>query len=349
MFIKKENVDEVLELTHANCEEYNIDNRFDAMLMLSYKNLLDEIAKKSKYKEGTTILESDLEKIKTNVNDIITDLAKEIEKREQELIDFDRMHFSGFDTLMAANDYLYALAMQKLGCPDMPTSFGADVCTNIQKHAKKLDEKVKKSYYNKDYSTKTYFDNQRKKDADVVRFKNKSLISDINSKLGTPDQIAELVAEYQALKLRQDGHGRIWRFFHRTENNERMELLADMKAAITNAVGEDVNLDPKEKTPADIAKLLNDKLIDKKATEALNHDEFAKRCKCADKISYEKLPKENSIAKQENNKQNVNIVENEKRVVVEFKNGEFNEHDVANVEPAVSNDSVSKNNPQLEK
>jgi hypothetical protein len=136
------------------------------MLMINFNYVLDNIAKKSKYQEGAKILESDLAVIKEKVNDIITCMVGELEKNEREMVKVDRMEFNTFDTLVAASDYLYAMAMKKLGCPDMPTSFGDDVYANIQNHAKKLDEKVKKSYYDEEYSTKTYFDNQRRMDAD---------------------------------------------------------------------------------------------------------------------------------------------------------------------------------------
>ena len=349
MFIKKENVDEVLKLATNNCEEYNIQDRFDAMQMIAFNNLLDNIAKKNIYQEGTKISESDLNDIKEKVNFFIIDIAGDLEKKEHELDKIDRMYFNGFNTLMAATDYLYAHAMKKLGCPDIPPSFGDDVTKNVQKYAKSLDTKIRKAYYDEDYSAKTYFDNQRKKNADVVRFNNKSLISDCKSSLANPEQLAQLVAEYQALVLRQKGHGRIWRFFHGSENEDREQLLEDMKEAITKAVGEDINLDPEEKTPSEIAALLNNKLIDKKGIDDFNHEGFTKRLKCSNMIGINNLPKENVLEEQEQNKVNENIIENEKRVSVKFENGEFNEQDDVKIEPAVSNDSVSKKNPQLDK
>jgi hypothetical protein len=349
MYIKKENVDKVLELTKENCENYDIHDRFDSMMMIAFDYVLDNIAKKNKYQEGAKILESDLAVIKEKVNDIITCMVGELEKNEREMIKVERMEFNAFDTLVAASDYLYALAMKKLGCPDMPTSFGDDVYANIQNHAKKLDEKVKKSYYDEEYSIKTYFDNQRRMDADTVRFNNKSIIRDINLKVGTPDQIAVLVAEYQALKLRQKGHGAIWRFFHKNENEERTQLLADMKAAIASAVGEDVSLEPEENTPFDIATLLNNKIVEKKGIEALNPETFARRCNCIGMIVYDQKPIESSLLNQEQNNLNVNSVENENRILINFDNGEFNENEGANILPDVSDEFISKSDPHYKK
>ena len=255
---------------------------------------------------------------------------------------FDKMYFNGFETLMAATDYLYAMAMEKLGCPDIPASFGADVCNNNQKHAKELDTQIKKSYFDDQYPTKTYFDKQRKKDADEVRRNNKQLISDCNSKIANTDQLAELVAEYQALNLRQKGHGRIWRFFHSGENDERTELLEDMKAAIINAVGVEVSLEPTEKTPADIAILLNNRLIEQKAIEAAKPDVFAGRYNITDMVKYDPSEQVINVSKENN-------VDNQKRISINIDNNEIIENDGVNVSPVVSNESASKSHPNLEK
>lgn len=312
MIIKKENIDEVLTKINDICEEYGIENDFDIMQMTGFNISLDAIAKKSNYQEGQKISEDDLNIIKEKVNSLITSVASEIKKKENKMTDTDRTYFNAFNTLMAATDYLYAQAMKKLGCPDIPASFGLDVCENNQKYAKELDAKIKKSYFDKEFSTKTRFDNQRKKDADVVRRNNKQLISDCNSKIANTDQLAELVAEYQALNLRQKGHGRIWRFFHSGENDERTELLNDMKAAIIKAIGVEVSLEPEDKSPSDITMLLNNKLIEKNSIEASKPDAFASRYKISDMVEYEpaelgiNIPKENKDNQLKEEKKEIN-------------------------------------------
>ena len=138
-----------------------------------------------------------------------------------------------------------------------------------------------------------------KKDAVDVRRKNKDLIRNCNSQLATTEQLAELVAEYQALNLRQKGHGRIWRFFHSGENDERTELLNDMKAAIIKAIGVEVSLEPEDKNPSEIAMLLNNRIIEKNAAEASKPDAFASRYKITNMVEYDpaelgiNIPKEN--------------------------------------------------------
>ena len=139
MFIKKEKVDEVLKTANENCKKYNIQDSFGVLMMISYNTLLDNIAKKNNYKEGEAISEDDLKAIQKNVKDVIANVASQTESNQEKKFVMDKMYFSGYDTLMAANDYLYALAMKKLGCPDIPTSFGLDVASNIQNTAKRLD------------------------------------------------------------------------------------------------------------------------------------------------------------------------------------------------------------------
>ena len=313
MIIKKENIGKVLNVINKNCEEYGIEERdFDTLLMSSYRYTLSTIANKSNYQEGQKISEEDLNTIKEKVNSIITTIANEIKKKEPEMGHFDKMYFNGFNTLMAATDYLYAMAMEKLGCPDIPASFGADVCENNQKHAKELDTKIKKSYFDDQYSTKTYFDKQRKKDAVDVRRKNKDLIRNCNSQIATTEQLAELVAEYQALNLRQKGHGRIWRFFHSGENDERTELLNDMKAAIIKAIGVEVSIEPEEKSPSDITMLLNNRIIEKNAAEAAKTDAFAKRYNIANMVK--PSPSEQVIIRSKKNK-----VNNSKEIITTVK------------------------------
>lgn len=349
MIIKKENIDKVLNVINKNCEEYGIEERdFDALLMSSYRYTLDTIANKSNYQEGQKISEEDLNTIKEKVNSLITTIANEIKKKETKMDHFDKMYFNGFDTLMAATDYLYAMAMERLGCPDIPASFGADVCNNNQKSAKELDTLIKKSYFDNQFPTKTYFDKQRKKDADEVRRKNKDLIKNCNSQIATTEQLAELVAEYQALNLRQKGHGRIWRFFHGEENDKRTQLLEDMKAAISKAVGENVNLEPTETTPSNIAILFNKKLIEKKAIEYAKPDIFASRYNIEKMVKYDQSElmnksNENNIdnAKPQNNiEQDSKLKEGKKEIVKDAK--EYNKMLDEFTSPENAQDAIDK-------
>ena len=142
--------------------------------------------------------------------------------------------------------------------------------------------------------------------------------------------MALLVAEYQALNLRQKGHGRIWRFFHGQENDKRTQLLEDMEKAIIKAVGKQVNLEPTETSPSDIAMLLNNKLIEKKSIKASKPDEFANRYNITGMVIYEPSELEINLQNQINpNVQNI-IVDEVNNLDNEVMNNQIEENDLEN-------------------
>jgi hypothetical protein len=65
-------------------------------------------------------------------------------------------------------------------------------------------------------------------------------------------------------------------------------------------------------------------------------------------IVYDQNPIESSLLNQQQNNSNVNSIENENRLSIDL-NEEFIEHDGANIVPVVSDDSISKNDPHIEK
>jgi hypothetical protein len=66
-------------------------------------------------------------------------------------------------------------------------------------------------------------------------------------------------------------------------------------------------------------------------------------------IVYDQKPIESSLLNQEQNNLNVNSIENENRILINFDNGEFNENEGANILSDVSDDSISKSDPQYKK
>ena len=64
--------------------------------------------------------------------------------------------------------------------------------------------------------------------------------------------MAELFADYKALKDRQNNHGAIWRFFHSKENQERNNLLKQMEDVMKKKLPD--NVFEKIETPLDIIK-----------------------------------------------------------------------------------------------
>ena len=125
MFIKKESIDSVFAKTQENFKKTGIQIKPE--VMKRFEDALSEIAANSAYEEGAGIKESDLMKITNEAGLIFKDIASgngEIKKP--------------VNALMTVTDYLYAMAMQKLGSPDMPPLFGDEMQKNVCTSAAKI-------------------------------------------------------------------------------------------------------------------------------------------------------------------------------------------------------------------
>ena len=234
MFIKKENIDSVFAKAQENFKNTGI--QIKPAVMKRFEDALSEIAANSAYEEGAKIKESDLMKITNEAGLIFKDIVsgnKEIKKP--------------VNALMSVTDYLYAMAMQKLGSPDMPALFGDEMQKNVCNFAAKIIGK--QSLDGGQFFADRVYEAQRGRDADEIK-KDEEVKNAINAakvKMATPAQVEKLVAEYQALAKRQNGHGFFWRMFHREENAARTKLLSKMEGALKTMLGDDANL--KNSTP----------------------------------------------------------------------------------------------------
>ena len=100
-----------------------------------------------------------------------------------------------------------------------------------------------------------HYNEQRRKSADTVRKATMENRKRIAEKTASPLRVAQYASEYQALKKRQEGHGAIWRFFHKKENEARTKLLANMKGLLVKTLGNDIDVDTL--TPKEIAAAYN--------------------------------------------------------------------------------------------
>ena len=234
MFIKKESIDSVFAKTQENFKNTGI--QIKPGVMKRFEDALSEIAANSVYEEGAQIKESDLMKIINEAGLIFNDIAsgdKEIKKP--------------VNALMTVTDYLYAMAMQKLGSPDIPALFGAEMQKNVCNFAAKIIGK--QSLDRGQFFADRVYEAQRGMDAaDISETETvKYAISAAKVKAATPAQVERLAAEYQALAKRQSNHGFFWRLFHREENEARTELLSKMEGALKTMLGDNANL--KNSTP----------------------------------------------------------------------------------------------------
>ena len=234
MFIKKESIDSVFAKTQERFKKTGIQIKPE--VMKRFEDTLAEIAANSAYEEGAEIKESDLMKITNEAGLIFKDIASgngEIKKP--------------VNALMTVTDYLYAMAMQKLGSPDMPALFGDEMQKNVCTFAAKIIGK--QSLDGGRFFADNVYEAQRGKDAaDISKTEEIRLaIEAAKVKMATPAQVEKLVAEYQALAKRQNGHGFFWRMFHSKENAARTQLLSKMEGALKIMLGDDANI--KNSTP----------------------------------------------------------------------------------------------------
>jgi hypothetical protein len=216
---------------------------------------LDEIANKSKYVEGERILNNDLLRLKNNVAIILKTASKNMdEEKKDKLLGKELIQYDPFTALVELNDYLYVMTMKKLGSPYIPESFGKDMQKFIKNIAHEAEFEIKKNDYN-NFSIDKSYKNQRWKSAKKVRSATKDNEKQILSKKATPYRVAQYAGQYFALKKRQEGHGEVWKFFHKKENAARMKLLADMEKTLKTVLEEGDELDKLK--PDEIAKIYN--------------------------------------------------------------------------------------------
>ena len=309
MHVKKDKADRLLELTSQRYLDRNIHRFVDMGYIDGYQELLKDIAKKSQYKEGEKITNSDLSRIKNAVvatldgmrkmmveqpltleeikakkgekefNRILSldeskkqDAIRRIEKKGR-LSQEEETQYDILGAIIAVNDYMYAMAMKSLGCPDIPESFGSEMQNAIKNIANRAEFEMKKNDF-EDTDVAMYYETQRGKSAKQVSkatVKVKNLIVD---KKALPFHVAQYASEYYALKKRQEGHGKWWIFFHKKENEARTQLLADMEKTLKTFLKEGDELD--ELDSIKIAEIYNKNNIESRANQAFENG-IAKR------------------------------------------------------------------------
>ena len=329
MFITKEKVTPIYD---RMCEEYEKYRRLvNDELMDEYNALLKGIAEKGEYQEGEMITGGDLASINKSVKKILEDVKKNIIAKGESMQTSEKMSYDCVAPMIAMTDYMFVTAMKTLGCPYIPNSFGPEIHEALEHQAKQADSQLKKAEY-MSISSEEHYNDQRKKDADVVRANNSELIYAVKQKKASPEKVATLLAEYQALKHRQNNHTFIWRMFHGDENKARKTLLSDMEKALKGVLGDNVYLD--KVSPIKIAVNMEDKIIntqmqkDLKDTALMERYQLPHQC-----FVYGARSTERAKAYRESHNLLVNKEDKEVRTNVEFKENEFVAKDDKKVEP----------------
>ena len=304
MHVKIDKADRLLELTSQKYLDRNIHRFVDMGYIDGYQELLKNIAKTSQYKEGEKITNSDLSRIKNAVVATLDGMRKmmveqpltleeikakvgdneferilsldegekqakirRIEKKGR-LSENEQTQYDPLGAIIAVNDYMYAMAMKSLGCPDIPESFGSDMQNAIKNIANRAEFEMKKNDF-EDTAVGMDYETQRGKSAKQVSKATVEVKKLIVDKKALPFNVAQYASEYYALKKRQEGHGKWWIFFHKKENEARTKLLADMEKTLKTFLNEGDELD--KLNSIKVAEIYNKNNIESRANKAFEN------------------------------------------------------------------------------
>jgi hypothetical protein len=168
---------------------------------------------------------------------------------------------------------MYAMAMKYLDCPDIPESFGIEMQNAIKNIANRAEFEMKKEDF-EDTAVEMYYATQRGKSAKQVSEATEEVKKLIEDKKALSSSVAQYASEYYALKIRQKGHGKLWIFFHKKENEARNKLLRDMEKTLKTFLKEGEKLDNLDSIK--VAEIYNKNNIEFRANEAFQNG-IAKR------------------------------------------------------------------------
>ena len=254
MYVKSDKVERFLEVTNQKYLDKNIHKFVDIGYVEGLQLLLEDIAKKSGYTEGERIMNSDLLRIKNAVAMIHNQMRVNMVNEQKDLKGKALLQYDPFTAMVNVNDYLYAMTMKTLGCPDIPESFGIGMQNLIKDIAHKAEFELKESDYKKT-SIDNYYEKQRRQNAVKVRKDTRENEKAILNNEASSLRVAKYAGEYYALKKRQEGHGKVWRFFHKKENEQRTKLLSIMEKTLKTILKDDDKLEDLD--PQKIAEIYN--------------------------------------------------------------------------------------------
>ena len=320
MHVKQEFARILYERSTDNFNKDGVGNFVSAENMRSYEQLISDIAAERNYKEGEQIMPSDLERITTLIKRMLDDMGSTMAEQRASMPPKMKGTYDPFAAMVAVNDHLYAIAMQTLGCPDIPESFGPGVTGHLSSIAELAEFTVRQEEYRK-ASVDRHFRDQRGKPAAVIRKNNRDGRKAILESKASVLTVAKYASEYHALKKRQEGHGAIWRFFHKKENADRENLLAGMKSVLDKVFRNTIDIDMC--TPLEIADAYNKAVIRGTARATFTDGAIAKRQKMpADLLSHEVTSNERALNDKDAPDPDLQL-EGEIREQIEFERGEF--------------------------
>lgn len=242
MKIESKYMQVALQKVEDKRKEFAIE--FNKEKLDAFQAMLKGIKKGKIYSDESMVTDGDMKVIQEHWLGLMNDVAPSFAN----LGDAQKKNTNIAEYANAAARYLITNTVSALN--------GAEISGNelikFQKVVAGTVEELNERKNNYDLSTDRAFNAQRGKDAYEVRNEVYELINKASNLSASSMEFGKLYAEWQALTKRQAGHGFFWRAFHRQENADRKELLADMEKALkTRNGGYDVS---KDSTPADIAR-----------------------------------------------------------------------------------------------
>ena len=325
MYIKKDQVEKVLEVASQKFQEEHIQDFTDKGYIDGFQLLLNEISKqKPAYKEGEKIKKSDLSRIKDTVAMIHNEMRKTLVEENKNPLARPLNQYDIFSAMVTVNDYLYAMTMKSLGSPYIPESFGKNVQDLIRDIAHETEFDLKKSDYAKTSIDRRY-EKQRWLDAKDVRKSTDKIQVQISNKKASSLQVAQYAGEYYALKRRQEGHGKWWIFFHGKENEARTKLLEEMEKTLEPFLKEGDKLDTLD--PEKIARLYNKQQFTVRANETFQKNIAARNGMPSTFIEHNPTSTERADKEMSEPNKDEIAFEEEMRMHLEFEKDAFEVND----------------------
>ena len=241
MRIAKEDVALALQVADRKRRSLMVSFRKDDME--AYQDMLDQLAPSLNLAEGEIMSDEHFSTFLQGYTVMMNSMVSVYAVRSTSL----KSKMDPVEFVMAANDYLFAMAMDRLGCPDIGFNNGV---TPFQLLLHATSTKIRDLMPVDKFATDEIFNAQRGMAADELNRKLSATLENIQEESFSSRELGQLYAEYQALSKRQQNHTRVWRFFHRSENKARTALLNTMKEALRDHIPdgalEDLDKDPLE-------------------------------------------------------------------------------------------------------
>ena len=199
---------------------------FDTAAMATFRIALNELARKRKPTDAPVMTEEEIKAIKPSFISLISGATAKFISQSDEAKESANIQ----DYVFVAHDYAVAVMLDVLKCNEISSKD----YLGLDGGAIGLARNLINAKSDKMKDTKTFFNEQRRIDADVLENKLSDLMQKVSDKESrpSPEDVAQLYGEYQALVQRQKNHNGFWRFFHKEENINRTELLAKMKQTL---------------------------------------------------------------------------------------------------------------------